>query len=177
MDFVTKLYGKISLSDDPLGCWNWLGADSGRGYGRMQVGGVQTGAHRASYEHFYGVKIPEGMFTDHICRNRKCVRPDHLRVVTPKQNSIENSTGICATNSNKTHCKEGHALSGGNLIDMNGVRVCRACSKEGNARWYVRNKSKCSASHREWAIKNREYLNAYQNEWRRKRTLIKYLTE
>jgi hypothetical protein len=32
------------------------------------------------------------MFVDHICSNRVCVRPDHLRIVTRKENS-EHLTG------------------------------------------------------------------------------------
>ena len=31
--------------------------------------------------------IPAGMVIDHLCRNRNCVRPDHLEVVTPAQNT------------------------------------------------------------------------------------------
>ena len=32
------------------------------------------------------------MHIDHICHNRACVNPDHLRAVTPKQNN-ENRAG------------------------------------------------------------------------------------
>lgn len=71
------------------GCWNWTGATNGKvGYGRIGAGTKPYSwllAHRASYEMSNG-PIPEGLVIDHICHNRKCVNPDHLRAITQKQN-------------------------------------------------------------------------------------------
>lgn len=65
-------------------CWNWIGALDSRGYGAFRVG-RHVGAHRVSYELENG-KIPNGFSLDHICHNRRCVNPAHLRPVTQKQN-------------------------------------------------------------------------------------------
>lgn len=45
-----------------------------------------VGAHRASWTHFFG-PIPVGMTVDHVCRERTCVNPDHLRLMTNEDNA------------------------------------------------------------------------------------------
>lgn len=72
------------------GCWEWT-ASKIKGHGRLGHEGRTVYAHRLSYEIAIG-PIPGGMEIDHICHNRGCVNPRHLRVVTPKQNN-ENRAG------------------------------------------------------------------------------------
>ncbi len=71
--------------DEVTGCWNWSGARHPSGYGRLKVGGKQLYAHRYMYEKVRG-RIPDGRVIDHLCRNRSCVNPDHLEVVTQTEN-------------------------------------------------------------------------------------------
>lgn len=76
-------------------CWLWQASTDGKGYGQMRItsDGVERlmQAHRLSYELFVG-PIPEGLVVDHICHVIKCVKPDHLRAVTHKQN-MEHRSG------------------------------------------------------------------------------------
>lgn len=68
--------------DPETGCWNWNGHIRSNGYpGTMMSRGIPENAHRAYYEKHKGL-IPEGLTLDHLCRNRKCVNPDHLEAVT-----------------------------------------------------------------------------------------------
>lgn len=71
----------VALGTGVDACWLWRGALD-RGYGRYE----RTSAQRAMYRHFHG-PIPEGMDTDHLCRNPSCVNPLHLEVVTNAENN------------------------------------------------------------------------------------------
>lgn len=66
-------------------CWYWTGYIGRHGYGSFRLDGKRINAHRASYILFKGVP-PEGHEIDHLCRIRKCVRPDHLEAVTRQEN-------------------------------------------------------------------------------------------
>lgn len=46
---------------------------------------TQTTSHRWAYEDQVG-PIPDGWEVDHLCRNRACLRPDHLEAVPLAEN-------------------------------------------------------------------------------------------
>jgi hypothetical protein len=92
------------IPEPNTGCWLWLGFTDPKGYGRFHTHAkIQRLAHRVSWGMAHG-DVPEGMVLDHTCRTRSCVNPDHLRVVTPYQNSMENSRGVGVVHAAKTHC-------------------------------------------------------------------------
>lgn len=66
----------------PTGCLEWTAGTCNTGYGRY---GRRSRAHRFAYERLVGA-VPDGMELDHLCRNRRCVRPDHLQPVTHTEN-------------------------------------------------------------------------------------------
>lgn len=79
-----RFWEKVDKTDT---CWLWTaGIFQQTGYGQFGVskGNVVT-AHKFSYELLVG-PVPEGMQLDHIRCVRTCVRPEHLRLVTSKQN-------------------------------------------------------------------------------------------
>jgi hypothetical protein len=120
-----RFWRKVLIGDE---CWPWTGAQSG-GYGNFWRGGSTGRAHRFSYELMVGA-IPKGLTLDHLCRNRACVRPDHLEPVTNREN-IMRGEGVTARRARRTHCPKGHPFSGDNLyVTPAGVRHCRACRKE-----------------------------------------------
>ena len=70
----------------PGGCWEWNGAHDGKGYGQVRINYKLTPAHRVSYEMAHG-PIPDGLFLDHVCHNRGCINPDHMRLATNAENT------------------------------------------------------------------------------------------
>jgi hypothetical protein len=164
---------------DESGCWPWMGKISFPGYGRIgadrQDGkNRQLYAHRVAYE-FYVGPIPEGMTLDHICRNRACVNPAHLEVVTRGENTRR---GLLLRDWNpssaKTHCPQGHPYDEENTYrTKSGRRLCVICKRESDKR---RAKKKRSADpeayrvyFREYRQKNGERLRAYERERNRQR--------
>jgi hypothetical protein len=86
-----RFWSKVEKTET---CWNWTASRMTSGYGQIGIGGKYGrphGAHRVAYELAVG-PIPEGMQVDHMCHNKLCVNPDHLRAVTNKQNN-EHLTG------------------------------------------------------------------------------------
>lgn len=70
-------------------CWQWTGPLNDSGYGEIGVGGrdgEKVRAHRAAWIRAHG-PIPTGMILDHLCGNRACVNPDHLRLATHEVNA------------------------------------------------------------------------------------------
>lgn len=124
-------------------CWLWAGATL-RGYGRVTVrtdGSATTmQAHRIAYE-LLVESIPDDMQLDHTCRVRSCVRPNHMDVVTNRENTLR-SDGVTAINSRKTHCVHGHEFTPENTIRRkNGNRRCRECQNRLARDWWHRNRA------------------------------------
>lgn len=113
-------------------CWKWKAAIDSDGYGVFYCSRKKNNvkAHRRSLE-LAGVELQPKLLVDHICRNRQCTNPQHLRAVTARTNSIENSVSPAAKNAAKTHCKNGHALTVDNLVHRNNrSRHCKTCHRE-----------------------------------------------
>lgn len=120
-------------------CWVWT-AGKMEGYGAFHLSGRRTvHAHIVSFTWEYG-DIPEGHERDHLCRNRACVRPDHLEAVTHWTN-VARGISPHGLNAAKTHCRNGHDFSPENTrVNSKGQRVCITCARAACLAWYYRQK-------------------------------------
>lgn len=115
---------------EPHLCWNWIGSMSKGGYGRIRLPGLyDVYAHRVAFVLKNGY-VSSDMVVDHKCRNRRCVNPDHLREVTHRVNSLENSVSVPSYNFKKTHCVNGHEFTPDNIIavDLPSGHKGRSCA-------------------------------------------------
>lgn len=74
---VKRFWRKVNKTDS---CWLWTASVDGWGYGTFSdKPNGKDRTHRVSWRLHFG-EIPSGMRVRIICRNRRCVNPDHLEI-------------------------------------------------------------------------------------------------
>lgn len=127
-------------------CWYWPHCHNGDGYGKVATGnGGMLGAHRFAWLSVHG-SIPKGLSVLHKCDQRDCVRPDHLFLGTPADNSADakNKGRLFCGVKNWTHCRRGHEFTPDNTIKRPRLRsrLCRVCEKKRDAEKQARLKER-----------------------------------
>lgn len=79
-----RFWAKVEKTET---CWLWKASKDRNGYGRFRVSDRTLVAHVVGYA-LAGCELPAGMVLDHLCRNRACVRADHLEPVTHHENVL-----------------------------------------------------------------------------------------
>nr|WTB35078.1 HNH endonuclease [Streptomyces sp. NBC_00830] len=120
-----RFWSYVSKTEN--GCWPWQGALD-QGYGSFSLKGTNLRAHRVAYTVARG-ELPEDKVLDHLCRNRPCVNPDHLELVTVQVNTLRGE-GPSAQAAKATHCPQGHPYDEQNTwLERGRKRHCRTCNK------------------------------------------------
>jgi hypothetical protein len=128
-----RFWAKVDKSGD---CWEWTAGKNQYGYGTFGADNVRWLAHRWAYTHLVA-PIPEGMQVDHLCRNRACVNPAHMELVTSGENTRRGLAGqhVREWAEQRTHCPHGHAYDEANTRWVNEGpknkprRQCRECDR------------------------------------------------
>jgi DNA-binding XRE family transcriptional regulator len=130
----------------PAGCLEWQGALTRTGYGQIGVKGKVLSVHRVAYEAVAG-PIPDGLEIDHLCRNRACVKPDHLEAVTHRENLRR---AVREKRPPKAACPAGHEFTPENTyVDRKGYRFCRTCKRAHNVLEKRRKRERAAAARRD----------------------------
>lgn len=106
------------------GCWLWTAAKTPAGYGRLTFRYQQLYAHVVALK-AVGRHRGKPWVVDHLCRTPACVNPNHLEMVSNRENTVRGAG--CA----RPICPRGHLLAGCNLSPAalaRGHRECNACN-------------------------------------------------
>jgi hypothetical protein len=117
---LSDLYDRSSLSTS--GCVEWQGPISG-GYGKVRIGGKYYQVHRVSFV-LNGGTIPDDKHLHHRCKNKICINPDHLALITPSAHSLLHNLG-----KDKNTCRNGHT-GDWYTVPRTGDRRCMVCVRD-----------------------------------------------
>jgi hypothetical protein len=102
------------------------------GYGHIKIDGRTYGTHSISAFCFLNLSLNSKLQANHKaeCKNRACWNPNHLYAGTQYQNSQDTRIAGHYHNQTKTHCPQGHLLTGktkGPSTDFRWNRYCKTC--------------------------------------------------
>lgn len=85
-DIAIRFYRHVEKAEGD-GCWNWIGNSDPSGYGKFTwAKGIYKRAHRAAWVIAGNPELPPSVYLLHSCDNPACVRVEHLRPGTQKEN-------------------------------------------------------------------------------------------
>lgn len=126
-DWLSAL-GVITFFED---CWIWGRAVQSRNYGMVNG----TGAHVIAYTLAHG-PVPEGKQVNHLCKRKRCINPDHLNALTPRENWEYSRPEYVAAMAIRRAmfeaspvCRNGHSKAEWGTTSTQGF-VCRKCRNE-----------------------------------------------
>ncbi len=84
-----SLLAQFELNEN--NCWCYIGSKATGGYGQKTIRGRSASVHVHMWERIHG-PVPEGFELDHLCKQRNCMNPAHLELVTHQENCFRKST-------------------------------------------------------------------------------------
>lgn len=67
-------------------CIEWTGYCGPSGYGESSLGNEHVRVHQVAWKYYTAAEIPAGFEIMHTCDNRKCIKREHLKLGTHKDN-------------------------------------------------------------------------------------------
>ena len=119
-------------------CWISTYSTASHGYAQIGWQDRRKGernvvlAHRASWEYAMG-PVPLAHTLDHLCKQKRCVNPAHMRILT----NYENARRTLGRDWPLGQCANGHPNSE-TYRQPAGKRVCRPCKQQWDARYNLK---------------------------------------
>jgi DNA-directed RNA polymerase subunit RPC12/RpoP len=83
-DVEQRFWSKVDKTDD---CWFWTKGVGTDGYAKFWIDGRTIHASNMAWRLTHETEIPKGLIIMHTCDDTLCVRPDHLKLGTHKENT------------------------------------------------------------------------------------------
>jgi hypothetical protein len=122
---------------------------------------AMTTAHRAAWVHHNDGAQPGEMTVDHTCRNRRCVRREHLRLLSNDGNARRNQPSVPEFAA-EVECSKGHPASARVPIKRKTKRgetrigwTCGTCVADSRRRYEERYPERVKASKAAYAARKR----------------------
>jgi hypothetical protein len=130
-DAASRLSGRYTVNPN-TGCYEWTGAKSALGYGRLRYKDRAYVASRFAYVAWVG-DVPSGAEVCHRCDNPSCINPAHLFIGSHAENMRDMAAKFRLPAQSRTHCKRGHELTPDNIVPTRGKslrRKCKTCERD-----------------------------------------------
>lgn len=123
---------RLLITED--GCALWPKPSRG-GYATAVIEGKSTLLHRLFFAQFRS-SIPDGMQVHHTCRNKACLNPWHMELLTATEHRrLHYPERAAKLNQTRTHCKYGHPFD-----SPDSRHRCSICRKRQSREAWARRK-------------------------------------
>lgn len=85
-----NFWAKVQWPSEPDGCWQWTGTIDPMGYGEFVVNNKRIKRKARAHQwvmDFSGQNVNPGADVHHVCKNRTCVNPDHLELLSRSEHA------------------------------------------------------------------------------------------